>query len=352
MSTPVPEVAAWLLRTLGSGKSIETILGDLTEEYHEGRNRVWFWWQALAAIVITFFTAEEQAMRRRLLYVLVPTAVCAAITASLTRSYLPTRYQSETVILVVPQRVPESYVRSTMTTRIEDRVQSLSQQIMSRTRLERIIQDFNLYETERKTGMMEDVVEKMRRDIALEVVRGDAFRISFHGDNPRTVAKVTEQLASFFIEENVRDREVLAEGTTQFLEAQIEDLRRQIVESETKLRVIRTGAGAQPISDADLLPYEVLKDTYKTLLVKRLEARISANLEQRQIGEQFKLLDPARIPERAMGPSRSAVNLAGAGLGLGLGCIAIVARRKKPVPESDPGDRSDDVPSAEAGRPS
>ena len=58
---------------------------------------------------------------------------------------LPDLYRSETIILVVPQQVPESYVRSTVTTRIEDRLQSISQQILSRTRLERIIQDFNLY---------------------------------------------------------------------------------------------------------------------------------------------------------------------------------------------------------------
>ena len=62
----------------------------------------------------------------------------------------------------MPQRVPESYVRSTVTTRIEDRLQSISQQILSRTRLERIIQDFNLYTEERRTGIMEDIVERMR----------------------------------------------------------------------------------------------------------------------------------------------------------------------------------------------
>jgi len=146
---------------------------------------------------------------------------------------------------------------------------------------------------------------------------------------------VTERLASLFIEENLRDREALAEGTTQFLEAQIEDTRRQVIEKETELRAMRARAGADSISEADLLQYEVLKETYKTLLVRRLEARLSANLERRQIGEQFKLLDPARLPERAIGPARSTVNLAGAGFGLGLGCIGIVARRKKRLAQPD-----------------
>jgi uncharacterized protein involved in exopolysaccharide biosynthesis len=157
-----------------------------------------------------------QVLKSRIWVLLLPFAVIAAATAVWVHR-LPDQYRSETVILVVPQRVPESYVRSTVTTRIEDRLQSLVQQILSRTRLERIVRDFDLYAKERKTGIMEDVIEQMRRDIGVEVLRGDSFRISFIGDNPRMVMRVTERLASLFIEENLRDREVLADDTNQFL---------------------------------------------------------------------------------------------------------------------------------------
>jgi polysaccharide chain length determinant protein (PEP-CTERM system associated) len=154
--------------------------------------------------------------------------------------YLPNRYRSETVILVVPQQVPESYVRSTVTSRIEDRLQSISQQILSRTRLERIIQDFNLYERDRQVGIMEDVVEKMRtRDIRVDTLKGDAFRIAFIGDNPVTVMRVTDRLASHFIDENLRDREILAQGTSQFLTVQLDDARRRLAEQEKKLEEYR-----------------------------------------------------------------------------------------------------------------
>ena len=71
---------------------------------------------------------------------------------------LPSIYRSETLIQVVPQRIPESYVRSTVTTRIEDRLGGIQQMILSRSRLERIINDFNLYPEERKVMVMEDVV--------------------------------------------------------------------------------------------------------------------------------------------------------------------------------------------------
>src|SRR6478609_7422371 len=170
------------------------------------------------------YTPEDvlQIVVKRIWLLLVPLAVVSAIVAMVVHE-LPDKYRSETVVMVVPQRVPESYVKSTVTTRIEDRLQSLSQQIMSRTRLEKIIQEFNLYTPERKKYVMEDIVEQMRRDINLQVVRGDAFRLTYQGDEPRTVMNVTARLASLFVDENLRDRATLANNTNQFLEQQLEE---------------------------------------------------------------------------------------------------------------------------------
>jgi polysaccharide chain length determinant protein (PEP-CTERM system associated) len=162
-----------------------------------------------------------------------------AITACAIIYKLPNRYQSDTLILVVPQRVPETYVRATVTTSIADRLQAISQQILSRTRLERIIQDFNLYADRRRVDIMEDIVERMRKDIDVQIVKGDAFRVSFTSEDPRTAMRVAERLASFFIDESLRDREVLAEGTNQFLESQLEDARRRLIENEKLLEEYR-----------------------------------------------------------------------------------------------------------------
>jgi polysaccharide chain length determinant protein (PEP-CTERM system associated) len=176
---------------------------------------------------------------RRKWWAILPTVIIGAAVAAWSHT-LPNLYHSETLILVVPQRVPESYVRSTVTTRIEDRLQSITQQILSRTRLERIIQDFNLYPDARRTQIMEDIVEQMRKnDIEIQVVKGDAFKVGFTSDDARTAMRVTERLASLFIEENLRDREVLAEGTNQFLEAQLEDARRRLIENEKRLEEYR-----------------------------------------------------------------------------------------------------------------
>jgi len=179
----------------------------------------------------------EIAWRRKWL-ILIP-AVLVAGTVAVVTHRLPNVYRSDTLILVVPQQVPEAYVKSTVTTRIEDRLQSVSQQILSRTRLERIIQDLNLYPERRRSELMEDVVDRMRKDIDVQIVKGDAFRVSFVSEDPRSAMRVTERLASFFIDESLRDREVLAEGTDQFLEAQLEDARRRLIENERKLEEYR-----------------------------------------------------------------------------------------------------------------
>src|SRR5215217_3043074 len=132
-----------------------------------------------------------QILRKRIWMILVPFAVVAAATAVVARK-LPDRYRSDTLILVVPQRVPESYVKSTVTARIEDRLQSISQQILSRTRLEQVITDFNLYAKERANKeLMEDIIERMRtRDIGINIIKGDSFRVSYMASDPRIAMRV------------------------------------------------------------------------------------------------------------------------------------------------------------------
>ena len=154
------------------------------------------------------------AMRRK--WAIILPFVIIAIGTVVVAHYLPNRYRSETVILVVPQQISESYVRAALTTtsRIEDRLQAIAQQILSRTFLERIIVDFDLYPQARKTAVMENIVENMRRkDISIEPIKGDAFKVSYISGDPQIAMKVTERLAALFIEENRRDREILADGT-------------------------------------------------------------------------------------------------------------------------------------------
>jgi polysaccharide chain length determinant protein (PEP-CTERM system associated) len=181
---------------------------------------------------------------RRRAAILIPfllVSICAAVVIH----RLPNRYRSETMILVVPQRVPESYVRSTVTSRIEDRLRSINQQLVSRTRLEPLIREFNLYPDLVASGLMEDVIEQMRKDMETQILRGDTFRIAYTANDPRTAMKVTERLASLYIDENLRDREVLADGTNQFLDSQLDDAKARLIEHEKKLEEYNTRYAGQ-----------------------------------------------------------------------------------------------------------
>jgi polysaccharide biosynthesis transport protein len=442
-----------------------------------------------------------KAAWRRKWAILLPTLLIGGAVATWVNR-LPNRYKSDTLILVVPQRIPEAYVRSTVTTRIEDRLQTINQQILSRTQLERIIKDFTLYEDRRKKESLEDIVNSMRSlDIEIQTVRRDAFRLGYSSNDPRTAMRVTERLASLFIDESLRDRAVLAEGTDSFLEAQLDDARRRLIENEKSLEAYRkrhngelpkqldanmlglhntemqlqalvdslnrdqdrrrlvdraladantseliaaatvpprpaagssdapaqtaadqlkaaeaalralelrvtpehpdivtmkstvaelqrraaaesveqpvtpppTAAGvlrqsridalkgeldgldnqikyklaeetrlrgiiagyqrrieAEPTREAELAEltrdYDTLQQTYRTLLSKKQESQIAANLERRQIGEQFRILDAARLPDRPFSPNRLGLNAVGvlAGLGLGLGLALLL----------------------------
>ena len=218
------------------------------------------------------FETWLQVARRRKWLIVLPALLTAAVAVAVIY-FLPNRYRSETLILVVPQRVPESYVKSTVTSRIEDRLQAIGQQIMSRTKLEQIISDFNLYQRERADGdLMEDIVEKMRtRDIGIGVVKGDAFRLSFQSDDPRVAMRVTERLGSLFIDESYRDREVLAQSTSEFLSTQLDEARRQLVAVETKLQEYqRTFNGELP-----------------SQLTANLQGQHNAEIALQQLGESL-----------------------------------------------------------------
>jgi polysaccharide chain length determinant protein (PEP-CTERM system associated) len=398
-------------------------------------------------------------------------------------------YRSETLILVIPQRVPDIYVRSTVTTRIEDRLRSLTEQVRSRTQLEKVINDFNLYPELRQARPMEQVVEVMNANINIETVRDDAFRVSFISPVPRTAMIVADRLAGMFIEESRRARGDQARDTKTFLESELEDARSRLIDHEKKLEEFRrrysgelptqldqnisairnaqaeiqalnesidrdrdrrltleknasdslAGApdtsvtpGATPagrlaeqletargelralevrlkpehpdviakkraVTDlerraqaetsadpaaatpaksapADLLrqarargyqteianldrqiaqketdisrlkkvaadyqrridsvpgheseltalmrDYETLQKVYTNLLAKKEDSKIAANLEGQQVGEQFKVLDPARLPEQAHSPNRMRITLIGLGIGLMFG---------------------------------
>jgi polysaccharide chain length determinant protein (PEP-CTERM system associated) len=184
--------------------------------------------------------------------VLIAIVVCTYL-ALLVSALLPNVYSAETLIQVVPQRVPDAFVRSTVTLRTEDRLEALSAQVMSRTELERLIKEFNLYPSERERYPMQDVVDRMRLNITKQLVRAapdrpvDSFYLRYKYSDAVTTAKVTERLALLFIDQNARERAVLAGATDNFLDSQLEEARKRLEEQERRLEVFRErNAGRLP----------------------------------------------------------------------------------------------------------
>src|SRR5689334_13531519 len=193
------------------------------------------------------YTPDDYARMawKRRWYIAIPAVVIASATAVVS-VFLPNWYRASTSILIIPQRVPENVVRPTVTADLSERLNTIQQQILSRTRLERIIQEFNLYERDRKSMIMEDVIEQMRKDINVNVPRTKNrreevhnFNVSFDANDARTAMRVTERLASLFVQENVEDRALLAEQTDSFLKAQLEDARRRLMEQEKRVQDFR-----------------------------------------------------------------------------------------------------------------
>src|SRR5262247_471443 len=185
--------------------------------------------------------------RRKWLAVLV---FILPFTAAVTMIFsLPTFYRSTAVILVDRQQVPETFVPATVTSELETRLHTISQEILSRARLDALITRFGLYPALRKQAQTEELVERMRRDIKLELKTTagkegyrsatTAFAISYRGPDPQTVAQVTNTLASFYIEENLKVRERQATGTAEFLKVQLTETRKRLDELETRVSDFR-----------------------------------------------------------------------------------------------------------------
>jgi polysaccharide chain length determinant protein (PEP-CTERM system associated) len=180
--------------------------------------------------------------RRKWLGILVFAVPFAAATGAILS--LPSLYRSTATVLVERQQVPEAFVRPTVTSELETRLQTISQEILSRSRLEGLISRFGLYADLRKHESNEEILERMRRDIRLDIRSADprgrqsvtvAFALSYRGRDPQTVALVTNTLASFYIEENLKARERQASGTTEFLKVQLTGTAKRLDEQERQV---------------------------------------------------------------------------------------------------------------------
>ena len=179
-------------------------------------------------------------VRRRHLHFLIPLFLGWAM-VWIASWILPPRYESSTLILVEQPTMPKDYVTPNVNDDLQERMQSITQQILSRTRLLHIIDQYNLYAGGHAQRSPDQKVDLMRRDINIDLVRDarnqiTAFNVAYSSRNPGMAQQVTGELTNLFINENLEVRQQQSEDTTQFLETQLESARKTLADQEQKVR--------------------------------------------------------------------------------------------------------------------
>jgi len=235
---------------------------------------------------------------------------------------LPEKYSSTTLILVEEQQIPEEYVTPTDKTPFSQRLNVISHQIMSRTRLDKIIKEFGLY-SQQGPGLFEkarslitgeatemptpdEIIEQMRSDIQFTVIGeqngkkqqgsgGNAFSITYSGEDPQTTMQVTNTLSSLFIEENLKAREQYAEGTSEFLSSELDMAQQELEQLEQRLRDFKQAhMGTLPVQlDANLRTLDRLQ-----LELQSVTASLKTNEDRKLVlEEQMRYSAPMVSPE-------------------------------------------------------
>jgi polysaccharide biosynthesis transport protein len=179
--------------------------------------------------------------RRRHMYFLVPLLLGWLIVWGASW-VIPPRYQSTTLILVEEPSMPTNYVQPNVSENLQDRLQSITQQILSRTRLLSIIDKLHLFEGGLEKSTPDQKVDLMRKAIEVELVKSEdqkqitGFTVGFSAGDPRVAQQVTGELTDLFIDENLKSRQQASEDTTKFIENELENARTTLAEQEGKVR--------------------------------------------------------------------------------------------------------------------
>jgi polysaccharide chain length determinant protein (PEP-CTERM system associated) len=172
--------------------------------------------------------------------IVIAVALVVTILAAYLAVSLPNVYRSSTLILVTPQRLPSNYVASTVTSSIEQRMQAIAQQVLGRTMLEKVVQEFDLFHpTGSRRMTLEQRVAMLRQRITLAINRQDTFTLSFDAESPENARRVAARIASLFIDQNLKVREQQAAGTTTFISSEAERLRKELEEQEARVNKYR-----------------------------------------------------------------------------------------------------------------
>jgi polysaccharide chain length determinant protein (PEP-CTERM system associated) len=212
-------------------------------------------------------------------------------------------YQSTVKIRIIPPAVPEGMVRSTVSIGVKDRLELIQQEILSSGRLNAVIDEMGLFKQHRKEASGNGRVDLMRKRITMDMDRTNTLTLSVDHENPQVAKEVASRLGSFFIEQNTKSREAATQGTTQFLESQLEGTRKQLEAQEDKLKQYKIQYGGE-------LPEQMQANLGR---LARLQDQIKSNteaitrMEDRKvfIESQIHSMGGQNLPSRVYGDTTS-----------------------------------------------
>ncbi len=183
--------------------------------------------------------------------VMVAAAIVIYIVAAIVAMALPAIYRSTAVILVEEQAIPQEFIKSTITSFADERIQVISQRVLTRTTLLQLVEKYDLYPTERRRETNDEILERMRKDIKFTPVSAErgggsnarvtiAFNIAYVSESPQKAQRVVNELVSLFLNENVRVRQQRTAETSAFLAEEAKRLATQLQEMEAKLAAFRS----------------------------------------------------------------------------------------------------------------
>jgi polysaccharide chain length determinant protein (PEP-CTERM system associated) len=177
-------------------------------------------------------------LKRRWWIVLLPLLVLPIVSYCFSYT-IPPEYLSQTLVLVQGQQVSEGYVKPVLTEDLDSQLATLKEQIMSRARLQPILENYNLFSNLHMD--MDDRIEQMRKNIDIKPIHSEigrglpGFYISFKASDPRIAQAVCTEITSMFTNQNLQLRQQSAEGTTDFLKSQLDNAKHNLDEQDAKL---------------------------------------------------------------------------------------------------------------------
>jgi len=173
--------------------------------------------------------------------------------AAIVAVVLPPVYRSTATILIKEQEIPQEFVRSTVTSFADERIQVISQQVMTRSTLLDLVDRYGLYGKARQSETSEEILDRMRRDIKLTPISAEvtdrrtgspvkstiAFSLSYDSENAASAQKIANELTTLYLNENVKNRQQKAAETTSFLDEELARVGQHISEVEQKLSLFK-----------------------------------------------------------------------------------------------------------------